>query len=371
MTGSKRFLPSMRPFSAKRRWASSMPSSVSATLWFFSSIRFVRLGLGRHRREQRRHLVHPHVQFGVILGLPRDDQRGARLVDEDGVHLVHDRELQLALRVVVDGELHVVAEVIEAELVVLAVGDVRAVRRLLLHVALLRDDHAHAEAEEVVEAPHPLGVAAREVVVHRDDVHALALERVEVAGEGRDQRLALAGLHLGDLPLVQHDAADELHVVVPHPERPPAAFAADREGLDEQRVERGAVVELLAELGGLGLELLVGEPLDLALELVDGGDARLDLADLPLVAGLEEEAEDLLEHRGLFRRAGSLGHIGVAVHARRGRQPRRRAASSRMQRPRSAHSRKLRTVRSATPARSAKARAAIVSASVRRWRRAP
>ena len=40
---------------------------------------------------------------------------------------------------------------------------------------------AGAQAEEAVEPAHPLGVARGEVVVDRDDVHALALERVQVA----------------------------------------------------------------------------------------------------------------------------------------------------------------------------------------------
>ena len=94
----------------------------------------------------------------------------------------------------------------------------------------------------------PIHSASRrgEVVVDGDDVHALALERVQVAGQRGDQRLALAGPHLGDLALVQHHAADELHVVVAHPERAPARLAADRERLGQEVVERRAVVELLA-----------------------------------------------------------------------------------------------------------------------------
>ena len=55
---------------------------------------------------------------------PRDDQRGARLVDQDRVDLVHDRVVVLALDHLVEAEPHVVAEVVEAELVVRAVGDV-------------------------------------------------------------------------------------------------------------------------------------------------------------------------------------------------------------------------------------------------------
>ena len=90
---------------------------------------------------------------------------------------------------------------------------------------------------------HPLRVAAGEVVVHRDDVDALAVERVQVGGQRRDERLALAGLHLGDLALVQHDAADELHVEVPHVQHAAAGLADDGEGLGQQVVERLAVGE--------------------------------------------------------------------------------------------------------------------------------
>ena len=46
-------------------------------------------------------------------------------------------------------------------------------------------------------------------------------------------------------PLVEDHAADELHVVVAHLEDAPAGLAADREGLGQQVVERGAVVEPL------------------------------------------------------------------------------------------------------------------------------
>ena len=108
---------------------------------------------------------------------------------------------------------------------------------------------------KLVDAAHPLGVARGEVVVDRDDVDALALERVQVAGQRGDERLALAGAHLGDAALVQDHAADELHVVVAHPEHALARLAADGEGLGQEVVERRAVVELLLELGRLRAQL--------------------------------------------------------------------------------------------------------------------
>ena len=178
------------------------------------------------------------VEVRGVLGLARDDERRARLVDEDRVHLVDDRVVEAALEPLGDLRGHVVAQVVEAELVVGAVGDVGLVGGLLLGVVHLRHDDAHGEAQEAVDPPHPFRVAAGEVVVHRDDVHALAGERVEVGRQRGDERLALAGAHLGDLALVQRQAADELHVEVAHAEHALRGLADDREGLGQDLFER-------------------------------------------------------------------------------------------------------------------------------------
>ena len=114
---------------------------------------------------------------------------------------------------------------------------------LALGVVQVVLDDADRHAEEAVDAAHPLGVAAGQVVVDRDDVDALAFERVEIGGQRGDERLAFAGLHLGDLALVEHGAADELHVEVPHVEHAAAGLADDREGLGQQVVERLALRE--------------------------------------------------------------------------------------------------------------------------------
>ena len=57
-----------------------------------------------------------------------DDQRRARFVDEDRVDFVDDREVELALHQIFDLPRHVVAQVVEADLVVRDVGDVAVVR---------------------------------------------------------------------------------------------------------------------------------------------------------------------------------------------------------------------------------------------------
>ena len=164
---------------------------------------------------------------------------------------------------------HIVAEVIEAELVVRAVGDVRAVRFTPLVAVQLVYDTADRKTEEAVDLAHPLRVALCEVIVDGDDVHALALERVQVRRQRCDERFAFAGLHLGDASLMQDHAAQKLHVEVPHADGPHARLAHDRERLDQQVVQRFAVFETFFELNRLMPQLFVAELLHLRLERID------------------------------------------------------------------------------------------------------
>ena len=225
------------------------------------------------------------------LGLARDDERRPRLVDQDRVDLVHDREGVAPLHGAVERDGHVVAEVVEAELRVRAVGDVGCVglspsgeRHHVL-------DRGNGDAEPVVDGPVPLGVALGEVVVDGHEVHVLAGERVEVERQARDEGLALAGLHLGDVALVQHDAAHQLDVEQPLPGLALARLAHSGERLEEDVLERLAVLEPLLELRGLRVQLGVAQRLEVGLERGDVRRLLGEALDPPTLA----EAEHLLE----------------------------------------------------------------------------
>ena len=86
------------------------------------------------------------VEVGRRFGRTGNDERGARLVDEDAVDFVHDREMVSALDVLRQLELHVVAQVVEAELVVRPVGDVGGVGLLPLGVVQIVLDDADASS---------------------------------------------------------------------------------------------------------------------------------------------------------------------------------------------------------------------------------
>ena len=218
----------------------------------------------------------------VVVGLrggrrlAGDDQRRARLVDQDRVDLVHDRVRVAALDDAVERDRHVVAEVVEAELGVRAVRDVGLVGDLALVERHHRLDERDGQPEPLEDAAVPLGVALGEVVVDGDEVHALAelrpscvvdrRQRVEVEREARDERLALAGLHLGDVALVEDDPAHQLHVEHALVRFAQARLADGGVGLEEQLVQVFAVREPLAELDRLRAQLVVGERAELGLE---------------------------------------------------------------------------------------------------------
>src|SRR6266571_1313905 len=226
-----------------------------------------------------------------------DDQRGPGLVDEDGVRLVHDGEVVPSLHHLVQAHGHVVAQVVEAELVVGAVGDVGRVRGatlLRVHAGL---DQPDGDAQRAEDRPHPLGVALGQVVVHGDYVDAFAAQGIQVARQRGDERLSFTGLHLGDVALVQDDAAHQLDVEVALPDGALGGLPDAGERLREDVVQGLAVGQTLLELIRLGAQLGVGELLDLRFERPDDVG---DLGQLLDLAALSEIAEFVEYQRGLL-----------------------------------------------------------------------
>ena len=146
----------------------------------------------------------PYCSSIGVHGWAADDERCAGLIDQDGVHFVHDGEIVAALDLVLFARGHaVVAEVIETELGVGAVGDVAIVLFAADPGRLVVQDAADGQAEKFINRPHPFGIARGEVIVDGDDVHAAAGEGVEINGQGGDEGFAFAGGHFSDAPAVE------------------------------------------------------------------------------------------------------------------------------------------------------------------------
>ncbi len=235
----------------------------------------------------------------VAFGRAGDDQRGTRLVDEDGVDLVDDGEVVSALHQIGLLPRHVVAQVVETEFVVGAVGDVGVVLLAALRRLLVGDDAAGAHAEETVDTTHELGLVAGQVVVDGDDVDALAFEGVEVRRQRGHQGLAFTGLHLGDVAPMQRGATHELHVEVAQSEGTLGRLPHGGEGFRHELVEGLPVFDALLELGRLALQLLVVERGDLILQGVGRLGDVLELLELSPFAHAQGFVNDIYHNHSL------------------------------------------------------------------------
>ena len=250
--------------------------------------------------ELRDERVDRVVELGTVVERAGNDQRRTRFVDENGVDLVDDRIDVATLDHLFDAVLHIVAQIVEAELVIGPVGDVAGVGLLALLVVEPVHDHAGGQAEKLVDFAHPFGVALGEVVIDGHDVHAAPVQRVEIDRQGRDQRLAFAGPHFRYPALVQHHPTDKLDVEMALPEGALGRLPHGREGGHQQIVERLAFGELLAERLRARPQLLVGKRRDLGLQCIDRGDPRPVGADAPVICRAENLAGDSAEHAGVL-----------------------------------------------------------------------
>ncbi len=202
---------------------------------------------------------------------------------------------------------------------------------------------------------HPLCVAPGQVVVDRDDVDAPTRQAVQDRGQRRGQGLAFAGLHLGDLALMQDDGAHELDVEMAHAQGPLHGLARGGEDF-RQRLVHGfletlmlalqavlgdfaaafqvgvmalvvgwllglaGVADLLADFLDEGADLLVGARLHLGLQVVDPLHERFNSMELAVVR-VDEAAQEAKhwDSRSVAARVTGL---------RPGPRPRRRRPSA-------------------------------------------
>ena len=228
------------------------------------------------------------VGIGGLHACAGNDERRARLVDEDGVDLVDDGEVVAALHAGARAGHHVVAQVVETEFGIGAIrhvglicGDALGLAHAILH-------QAHFHAQEVIQTAHPLAVSTSEVVVHGNDMHAFAGKRIQITGERRDERFAFAGFHFGDLAFMKRHAANELHVEMAHAHNALTSLAHRGERLGQKAVEAFAIRRTFLIGGGKSYELGVGERLHGRLERADFVNERLVALELLALAKREE-----------------------------------------------------------------------------------
>ena len=119
-------------------------------------------------------------------------------------------------------------------------------------------------------------------------MHALAGDGVQVRRQHGDKRFALAGFHLGNASLMQHDAADKLYAERLHAQHASARLAHGGKRLRQEIVQRLAALITHLEFSGLSAQLLVGQRGVFVAQRLDLVHERKELFYLPLAAGAEQ-----------------------------------------------------------------------------------
>ena len=209
------------------------------------------LDRGEPRRRQRhvaaalvdRSIPRPQAPHGAIgargqvAGLgstARDHQWNSRLVDQRGVRLVEHRDREWTQDLLLRVQRQLIAQVVEANFVGGAVGNVAGIGCAPLRAGHVLLDHADRQAEAVVDAAHPAGIAARQVVVRGQHVNTLTLTREPRNRRHRRDRLSLAGLHLNDLPVGKRQRRVELNVEHAETKNPRCQQRRDRDHLRQR-----------------------------------------------------------------------------------------------------------------------------------------
>ena len=167
-----------------------------------------------------------------------DDQRRAGLIDQHTVGLVDDREIQAAhhQRVLISPPpiepreaamqrgghrppAHLVAQVVEHQLLVAAINNVAGIGRAPLGRRQAVHNQASGQPERLIHRREQGVIAPGEIVVHRHHVHHAPRQRRGRRDERGGQRLALAGRQLRHPPAQHRPRRHELHVVRPQAQK--------------------------------------------------------------------------------------------------------------------------------------------------------
>ena len=131
----------------------------------------------------------------MVFRLTTDDEGGARLVNQNRIDLVHNSVIKATLNAISGLVDHVVSQVIKAEFVIGAVGDIRLISSLFIFALHVRKVDANRQTQKVVKLSHPLRITIGQVIIYRHDMNTLARQGVEIHRQRRSERFTLARSH--------------------------------------------------------------------------------------------------------------------------------------------------------------------------------
>ena len=112
---------------------------------------------------------------------------------------------------------HVIAQVVETELIIRSESDIAGISlTTLVRIRFVLVDTIDRQTEEHIDRTVPFRVTFGEVVVHRHHMDTLVRQRVQINRQRSHEGLTFTGCHLGYLTLMQNNTTEQLHVVMDH-----------------------------------------------------------------------------------------------------------------------------------------------------------
>ena len=125
--------------------------------------------------------------------------------------------------------------------------------------ARVMHDRSNGQSQGMINRPHPLYVAAGQIVVDRYQMRAAPEQSIEIERQSSNQRLALTRFHLGNTALMEDNPAEKLAVKMAHTGDPTRNFADGRIGFGQNVVKHIGFsrAQFLFQAGSFLLEVVL------------------------------------------------------------------------------------------------------------------
>ncbi|CAI8205253.1 MAG: Uncharacterised protein [SAR116 cluster bacterium] len=193
-----------------------------------------------------------------------------------------------ALDHVLDTEFQIVAQIIKAEFVIGAIGDVSTIGLATFVICQIAGNASNAHPQALIDAPHPAGVARRQIVIDGNNMHTLAVQRVQKDSKRCDKGLALTSLHFRNLARMKCNATHQLDIVMPLAKGAFCGLAHPREGGWQEAVKRLALVDPGTQIGERRAQQLITQRRAFIFQRVNRRDLRRELFDSAVIIRTEQ-----------------------------------------------------------------------------------
>ena len=132
---------------------------------------------------------------------------------------------------------HVITEIVKTKFVIGTIGNIRIIGNLSLIKIQIMNNQTYRESKELINLSHPLAVSFCQVIIDRNDMSALAFQRIQINRCYSDQRLTFTSTHFGNVATVKNHTPDKLYIILTHTENTAGSFPYNSKSLRQDIIQ--------------------------------------------------------------------------------------------------------------------------------------